>query len=98
MIDDSKPYTIFDPEQTYKKTTLTNFTAKPLQVKIFENGKCIYNSPDIEEIKAYCKSQLGTIWDEVKRFENPHEYYVDLSQPLWELKNRLLSEYFGYGE
>lgn len=94
IIDDSKPYTIFDPEQTYKKTTLTNFTAKQLQVQIFEKGKCIYNSPDIETIKSYCREQLETIWDEVKRFENPHEYYVDLSQPLWELKNRLLSEHF----
>lgn len=98
VIDDSKPYTIFDPEHTYKKTTLENFTAKPLQVQIFEKGKCVYNSPDIEEIKAYCKQQLSTIWDEVKRFENPHKYYVDLSQPLWQLKNRLLSEHFGYGK
>lgn len=94
IIDDSKPYTIFDPEQTYKKTTLTDFTAKQLQVQIFEKGKCIYNSPDVETIKSYCREQLETIWDEVKRFENPHEYYVDLSQPLWELKNRLLSEHF----
>lgn len=94
IIDDSKPYTIFDPEQTYKKTTLTDFTAKQLQVQIFEKGKCIFNSPDIETIRSYCREQLETIWDEVKRFENPHEYYVDLSQPLWELKNRLLSEHF----
>lgn len=94
IIDDSKPYTIFDPEQTYKKTTLTDFTAKQLQIQIFEKGKCIYNSPDVEIIRAYCREQLETIWDEVKRFENPHEYYVDLSQPLWELKNRLLSEHF----
>lgn len=94
IIDDSKPYTIFDPEQTYKKTTLTDFTAKQLQVQIFEKGKCIYDSPDVETIRAYCREQLETIWDEVKRFENPHEYYVDLSQPLWELKNRLLSEHF----
>lgn len=94
IIDDSKPYTIFDPEQTYKKTTLTNFTAKQLQIQIFDKGKCIYNSPDIETIRSYCHEQLETIWDEIKRFENPHEYYVDLSQPLWELKNRLLSEHF----
>lgn len=94
VIDDTKPYTIFDPEQTYKKTTLTNFTAKKLQVQIFKKGECVYESPDIETIKAYCKEQLDTLWDEVKRFENPHEYYVDLSQSLWELKNRLLSEQF----
>lgn len=94
VIDDSRPYTIFDPEQTYKKTTLKNFTAKKLQTQIFKSGKCVYNSPSIDEIRDYCKEQLETIWEEVKRFENPHQYYVDLSQPLWELKNRLLSEQF----
>ena len=94
VIDDSRPYTIFDPEQTYKRTTLTDFTAKRLQVQLFDKGKCVYECPGIEDIKAYCKSQLETIWDEVKRFENPHEYYVDLSHQLWELKNRLLAEHF----
>ena len=94
VIDDSKPYTIFDPEQTYKKTTLNNFTAKLLQVQIFKKGVCVYKSPDIEDIKKYCQEQLETIWEEVKRFENPHRYYVDLSHQLWELKNRLLAEHF----
>ena len=94
VIDDTKPYTIFDPEQTYKKTTLTDFTARKLQVQIFEKGQCIYDSPSIDEIKDYCRSQLSTIWEEVKRFENPHEYYVDLSHQLWELKSRLLAEHF----
>lgn len=94
VIDDTKPYTIFDPEQTYKKTTLTDFTARKLQVQIFEKGQCIYESPSIDEIKDYCRSQLSTIWEEVKRFENPHEYYVDLSHQLWELKSRLLAEHF----
>ena len=94
VIDDTKPYTIFDPEQTYKKTTLTDFTARKLQVQIFEKGRCIYESPSIDEIKDYCRSQLSTIWEEVKRFENPHEYYVDLSHQLWELKSRLLAEHF----
>lgn len=94
VIDDTKPYTIFDPEQTYKRTTLTDFTAKKLQVQIFDKGQCVYESPDIETIKKYCAEQIDTIWEEVRRFENPHEYYVDLSQPLWELKTRLLSEQF----
>lgn len=94
VIDDSQPYTIFDPEQTYKKTTLTDFTAKKLQVQIFSNGKCVYESPSIEEIKGYCQNQLALIWDEVKRFENPHKYYVDLSQSLWNLKQRMLSEFY----
>lgn len=94
VIDSSEPYTIFDPEQTYKRTTLNDFTAKKLKVQIFSKGKCVYTSPDIEQIKNYCKEQLELIWEEVKRFENPHEYYVDLSQKLWELKHRLLSEHY----
>lgn len=94
IIDDSQPYTIFDPEQTYKKTTLTDFTAKKLQVQIFSKGKCVYESPSIEKIRDYCRSQLAFIWDEMKRFENPHKYYVDLSQPLWDLKQRMLSELY----
>jgi len=94
VIDDTKPYTIFDPEQTYKRTRLTNFTAKKLRVQIFEKGRCVYKSPSIEEIKAYCSAQLELLWDEVKRFENPHEYYVDLSEPLWQLKHSMLSELF----
>lgn len=93
-IDSSQPYTIFDPEQPYKKTTLTDFTAQKLQVQIFRNGECVYNSPAIDEIKDYCRSQIELIWDEVKRFENPHEYYVDLSLPLWELKQKMLSEFY----
>ena len=92
IIDDSKPYVIFNPEQTYKKKKLTDFTAKKMLVKIVENGKTVYNLPDIEEIREYTKQQLSTIWDEVKRFENPHEYYVDLSKQLWDLKQQLLNE------
>lgn len=94
VIYDSQPYTIFDPEQPYKKTTLTDFTAKKLRVCIFTQGKRVYDSPSIEEIKDYCKNQLDLIWDEVKRFENPHEYYVDLSLPLWKLKQDMLSEFY----
>jgi nicotinate phosphoribosyltransferase len=93
-IDDTKPYTIFHPVQTYKKKTLTNFTAKKLQVPIFIKGECVYESPNIEDIKQYCSDQLELIWDEVKRFENPHEYYVDLSKPLWDVKQKLLNQYF----
>lgn len=92
IIDDSKPYVIFNPEQTYKKKKVTDFTAKKILVKIAENGKTVYNLPDIEEIREYTKQQLSTIWDEVKRFENPHEYYVDLSKQLWDLKQQLLNE------
>ena len=91
-IDDTKPYQLFDPEHIWKRKTVTDFHAKRLQVPLFESGRCVYDSPSIEEIRLYCKEQLDTIWDEVKRFENPHKYYVDLSQPLWDEKQRLLCE------
>ena len=93
-IDDTQPYVIFDPEFTYKRKTLTNFIARPLQVPIFEQGVCVYEQPTLPQIRAYCTKQLDTIWDEVKRFENPHAYYVDLSEPLWKLKRELLDRYF----
>ena len=91
-IDDSKPYIIFDPQHTWKRKTVENFKAVRLQKKIFENGECLYQFRDLAEIKAYCSEQVGTLWEEVTRFENPHTYYVDLSQALWDEKNRLLSE------
>ncbi len=94
VIDDRKPYVIFDPEFTYKRKKLENFTAKRLQVPVFEKGVCVYECPDIQEIRAYCAAQMDTIWDEVKRFENPHAYYVDLSEPLWKLKREMLDRYF----
>jgi len=93
VIDESKPYELFDPEYTWKRKTVKNFTARKLQVKIFDKGRCIYKSPDIDQIRNYCKEQIDTLWDEVKRFENPHKYYVDLSLPLWELREKLLREH-----
>ncbi len=94
VIDDTQPYEIFDPEQTYKRKTLTNFSAQRLLVPVFEKGECVYQSPTLPEIQKYCRSQLATIWDEVKRFENPQNYYVDLSPALWELKQKLLNQKF----
>ena len=94
-IDDSKPMTIFDPEHPYKKKTLTDFIAKKLHVKIFDKGECVYTSPTATEIRSFCAEQLDTLWDEVKRFENPHEYYVDLSKKLWDKKNELLNKLGG---
>ena len=91
-IDDSKPITIFDPDHPYKKKTLTDFTAQKLHIKIFDKGECVYTSPTATEIRSFCAAQLDTLWDEVKRFENPHEYYVDLSKKLWDKKNELLNE------
>lgn len=93
-IDTTRPYTIFDPEHPYKRKTLTDFTAKRLQEQIFRGGKCVYTCPTVETIRDYCREQLDTIWDEVKRFENPHLYYVDLSQKLWDVKNELLKQHF----
>ena len=96
IIDDTKPYEIFDPDHTYKRKTLEHFSAVRLMEPIFEDGKCIYERPSADDIREYCSAQLDTIWDEVKRFENPHKYYVDLSQQLWDKKNDLLrQEYKG---
>ncbi|NLX62390.1 MAG: nicotinate phosphoribosyltransferase [Tissierellia bacterium] len=92
-IDDTKPYEIFHPLYTWKRKTVTNFYAKKLLIKIFDKGKQIYESPNIHEIRNYCKEQIDTLWDEVKRFENPHEYFVDLSKPLWDIKQKLLEEH-----
>ncbi len=91
-IDQTEPHTIFDPNATWKKKTLENFVAKELQVPVFIAGECVYESPSIHEIRAYCQEQLDTLWDEVKRFENPHSYYVDLSQKLWDVKRDLLDK------
>ena len=91
-IDESKPLELFDPDYTWKRKTMTDFTAKELQVPVFLNGKRVYNSPDIATIKKYCAEQLDTMWDSVLRFENPHRYYVDLSEKLWNIKHNLLSD------
>ena len=90
-VDDSKPHTIFDPNASWKTKTLTDFTARELLVPIFKNGECIYEKPSIKEIAEYCREQVGLLWDEVKRFENPHNYYVDLSKRLYDIKSILLS-------
>ena len=93
VIDDSQPYTLFDPDHIWKKKTISNYRAVPLQQPLFQNGVCVYQSPSIEDIRSYCLQQIATLWDEVLRFENPHRYYVDLSQALWDEKERLLAEY-----
>ena len=86
-------YEIFDPNAVWKKTRIRNYEVRNLHVPIFEQGKCVYESPDIETIKKYCQEQMETLWDETLRFENPQTYYVDLSQKLWDMKNRLLQEH-----
>jgi len=92
-VDDTKPIELFDPQHTWKRKTLENFTAEELHVKIYESGKLIYQLPTIEEIKAHCEAEIEGMWDEVKRFNNPHNYYVDLSQKLWDIKHNMLAEY-----
>ena len=91
-IDDSEPYEIFDPTYTWKRKVVTDFVAKKLQVKIFENGRQVYESPSVREIAENRANQVDSLWDEVKRFENPHTYYVDLSEDLWSLRDSLLKE------
>ena len=92
-IDDTSAYEIFDPEHIWKRKTVENFHAVELQKPLFRAGECVYDLPSVEDSRRYCQEQIGTMWDEVLRFENPHKYYVDLSQPLWDEKQRLLSEY-----
>jgi nicotinate phosphoribosyltransferase len=91
-IPEGDGYEIFDPSAVWKRKMLNNFYAKDLRVPIFVNGECVYESPSIEEIRAYCKSELDSLWDEIKRFDNPQTYYVDLSHDLWKLKNDMLAE------
>lgn len=90
VIDPAKPYTLFHPIHTWKKRIVTNYTIRSLQAQLFRAGRCVYNSPDIQTIQRYCASQVDTLWEQIKRFENPQTYFVDLSQPLWDCKQKLL--------
>ena len=91
--DTSAPLTLYDPINTWKSMTITNYTMKELQVKIFEKGKCVYQRPTLSEIQQHCKEDMDTFWDQYKRLLNPHRYKVDLSDSLWMLKNSMLSGY-----
>ena len=90
VVDDSRDLEIFDPQATWKRKNIYNFTAKELLVPIFKNGELVYDMPSLPDIQKYCAAQVDTLWDEVKRFDNPHTYYVDLSQKLWDIKYALL--------
>ena len=92
-VDDSQDMEIFDPENTWKTKTVYNFTVRELQVPIFEKGELVYQCPSLEEVRTYCLSEVDKLWDEVKRFDNPHKYYVDLSQKLWDIKYQLLKNH-----
>lgn len=91
-LDPTRPLELFDPNATWKRKTLTDYTASLLLVPIFQKGKLVYQKPSIQEIRSWCASQIDLMWDEVKRFENPHNYYVDLSSKLWHIKQALLKE------
>lgn len=92
VIDDNAPYEVFDPEYPWKRKTVENFIARPLLKRIFKGGECVYKIPSIKETRKYCLKQIDTLWEEVVRFENPHKYYVDLSQKLWDERQKMLSE------
>lgn len=91
-ISEMREYELFDPDYSWKRKTVNNFVARELLVPIFKHGKQVYSSPDIDSIRAYCAEQVDTLWEEVLRFEYPHNYYVDLSEKLWQEKTRLIKE------
>ena len=92
-VDDTQPIELFDPEHTWKRKVLENFTAEELLVPIFKNGEQVYKLPTIEEIRKHCEEEIEGMWDEVRRFTNPHNYYVDLSEKLWQIKHDMISEH-----
>ena len=90
IIDESKPIELFDPIYTWKRCSVTDYTAVPLLKPIFIGGEQVYELPALHSIREYCGAQIASLWEEVRRFENPHRYYVDLSQRLWDIKQELL--------
>ena len=91
--DFTQPLELFDPDATWKRKTYTDYEARELMVPIFLNGELVYQVPDLQASRSYCQRQVDSLWDEVKRFENPHNYYVDLSQKLWDIKQNLLNSH-----
>ena len=91
-ISEMTEYELFDPDYSWKRKTVTNFVARQLLVPLFEKGRCVYTSPDVADIRTYCAEQVDSLWEEVLRFEYPHNYYVDLSERLWNEKQRLIKE------
>ena len=89
-VDDTKPIELFDPEHTWKRKVLENYTATELLVPIFKDGNLVYSLPSLEQIRAHCADEINGMWEEVRRFNNPHNYYVDLSEKLWSIKQKLL--------
>lgn len=92
VINENEPYELFDPQNTWKRKTMQDYVLRELLVPIFKNGECVYTSPSVSEIRENCKRELESMWDEVLRFENPHNYYVDLSEKLYQEKQSLLRQ------
>lgn len=92
-VPEDGPYEIFHPLFTWKRKTLKDYYTRPLLVQLFKEGKSVYESPSVHEIRDFCSREVENLWDEVKRFERPHEYFVDLSQELWDIKDRMLKEH-----
>ena len=89
-ISEDEPFELFHPDYTWKTKTVTDFTVKQLLVPIFKNGELVYDLPKLSEVRKYSMDAVDHLWNEVKRFDNPHEYYVDLTRPLWEIKQDML--------
>ena len=94
VFTEDKPMKLFSPTEPWKKTKLEpgTYTLRELMVPIFQNGACVYTSPSVMDIRAYCTEEKNTLWEETKRFVNPHKVYVDLSQKLYDTKIKLLDE------
>ena len=92
VIDESQPITLFDPNAIWKRKEVSNFAAHGLLQPIFLGGRCVYTPPPLEQVRGHCHNQTQLLWDEVTRFERPHRYYVDLSQRLWDTKQKILLE------
>ena len=90
VVDENEPMMLFDPYATWKTKNVCNYQARELLVPVFLKGKRVYESPALKDIQTYCKQQVDTLWDEIKRFDNPQTYYVDLSQKLWDIQQELL--------
>ena len=92
---EDQPLLLFDPINTWKKTYLKpgTFTVRELLVPVFLRGECVYESPSVLDIREYCQTELNTLWEETRRFANPHVVHVDLSSKLWEMKKELLDNF-----
>ena len=93
VIDTEKPLMLFDPIHTWKRKEVTEYSIEELQVQIFKQGKLVYDVPTLEEVKAYAQKSLNELWTELRRFSNPHKYYIDISQKLWDIKNDMIQKY-----